>query len=84
VKGKGRYLYRAVDSTGLTIDFLLTMQTGRNAFPHDVRRTAEPDTRVVNVGKHPVYPAAIALRVEGTLPRRVSLAPCKYLNNFIE
>jgi transposase-like protein len=29
VKGKWRYLYRAVDSTGATLDFLLSSQAGR-------------------------------------------------------
>jgi transposase-like protein len=39
----------------------------------------------VNVDKNPVYPAAIdALKAEGTLPRRVRLRQCKYLNNILE
>src|SRR5437764_170942 len=29
VKGEDKYLYRAVDSTGQTIEFLLTAKTGR-------------------------------------------------------
>ena len=39
----------------------------------------------MNVDKNPVYPAAVdALKAEGTLPRRVRLRPCKYLNHIIE
>ena len=41
--------------------------------------------RVTNVDKNPAYPAAAeALKAEGTLPRRVLLRQCKYLNNVIE
>ena len=41
--------------------------------------------RVINVDKNPAYPAAMeAMMAEGTLPRRVRLRKCKYLNNVIE
>ena len=41
--------------------------------------------RVMNVDKNPAYPAAVeALKAEGTIPRRVVLRQCKYLNNMIE
>ncbi len=41
--------------------------------------------RMINVDKNPAYPAAIeALPAEGTLPSRVRLRQCKYLNNVIE
>jgi transposase-like protein len=41
--------------------------------------------RVINVDKNPAYPAAVEeLKVEGTLPRRVRLRQCKYLNNIVE
>ena len=39
----------------------------------------------MNVDKNPAYPAAVeALKAEGTLPRRVRLRQCKYLNNIVE
>jgi transposase-like protein len=39
----------------------------------------------MNVDKNPAYPAAVeTLKAEGTLPRRVRLRQCKYLNNVIE
>jgi transposase-like protein len=45
---------------------------------------ANPIPRVINVDKNPAYPAAIdALKAEDTLPRRVHLRQCKYLNNVI-
>src|SRR5437879_10975099 len=41
--------------------------------------------RVINVDKNPTYPAAMeALKADGTIPRRVVLRQCKYLNNVIE
>ncbi|CAA9559662.1 Transposase and inactivated derivatives-like protein [uncultured Synechococcales cyanobacterium] len=41
VKGKWKYLYRAVDSAGNTLDFLLTAKrdalVGKTVFPQDVK-----------------------------------------------
>ena len=89
VKGQEKYLYRAVDSTGQTIDFLLTAKRDAAAakrFFHKVFRSpVHPVPRVINVDKNAAYPAAIkTLKREGVLPRRVRLRQCKYLNNVIE
>jgi transposase, IS6 family len=89
VKGQERYLYRAVDSTGQTIDFLLTAKRDKAAakrFFHKVfRSAANPIPRVINVDKSPAYPAALReLKRAGKLPRRVRLRACKFLNNVIE
>lgn len=89
VKGREKYLYRAVDSTGQTIDFLLTAKRDKQAarrFFHKVfRSSANLIPRVINVDKNAAYPAAIkVLKREGRLPRRVRLRQCKYLNNVIE
>ena len=41
--------------------------------------------RVLNVDKNPAYAAAVReLKTEGTLPRRVRLRQCRYLNNVVE
>ena len=41
--------------------------------------------RVMNVDRNPAYPAAVeALKANGSLPNRVQLRQCKYLNNVIE
>jgi transposase-like protein len=46
---------------------------------------ANPIPRVINVDKNPAYPTAVdALKAEGTLPHRVRLRQCKYLNNVVE
>jgi len=89
VKGREKYLYRAVDATGQTIDFLLTAKRDKAAarrFFHKVfRSSANPIPRVINVDKNAAYPAAIELlKREGTLPRRVRLRQCKFLNNVVE
>src|SRR3954462_10016886 len=89
VKGRDRYLYRAVDSTGQTIDFLLTAKRDADSakrFFHKVFATeGNPMARVLNVDKNPAYPAAVReLKAAGTLPRRVRLRQCRYLNNVVE
>ena len=89
VKGREKYLYRAVDSTGQAIDFLLTAKRDAAAakwfFRKVFRSSNNPISRVINVDKNPAYPAAIrALKRDGILPRRVRLRQCKYLNNIVE
>lgn len=89
VKGQVNYLYRAVDSAGQTIDFLLTAKRDAAAAKRFFQKvwscSANPIPRVINVDKNPAYPAAIhALQQEGALPRRVRLRQCKFLNNVIE
>ena len=78
-----------MDSTGQTIDFLLTAKRDTAAAKRFLRRaidaTGNPMPRVINVDKNPTYPAAMeALKADGAIPRRVVLRQCKYLNNVIE
>ena len=89
VKGQEKYLYRAVGSTGQTIDFLLAAKrdaaTAKRFFGKVFRFSGNPIPRVINVDKNPAYPAAMRrLKREGLLPRRVRLRQCKYLNNIVE
>jgi transposase, IS6 family len=89
VKGEDKYLYRAVDSTGQTIEFLLTAKRdaagAKRFFRKALRSPGNPVPRVINVDQNPAYPAAVeALKAEGSLPHRVHLRQCKYLNNVIE
>jgi transposase, IS6 family len=83
IKGEDKYLYRAVDSTGQTIDFLLTAKRDAVAaerfFRKALRSPGNPVARVINVDKNPAFPPAVeALKMEGVLPRRVRLRQCKY------
>jgi IS6 family transposase len=89
VNGEDKYLYRALDSSGQTIDFLLTAKRDTAAAKRFLRKaiaaSGNPMPRVLNVDKNPSYPAAVeALKAEGAIPGRVALRQCKYLNNVIE
>src|ERR1700693_4542784 len=89
VKGEDKYRYRALDSTGQTIDFLLTAKRDPAAAKRFLRRAMDasgnPMPRVMNVDKNPAYSAALAgLKADGTILRRVALRQCKHLNNVIE
>jgi IS6 family transposase len=89
VKGEDRFLYRAVDSTGQTIDFLLTAKRDAAAAKRFFRRAlANPGNRmprVINVDKNRAYPVAVGeLKEKGTIRRGCNLRQCKYLNNIVE
>ena len=64
VKGKWVYLYRAVDSTGATIDFLLSAKRDAAAAERFLAKALggenHPAPRVINTDKHAAYPPAIA------------------------
>jgi transposase-like protein len=86
--GEWVYLYRAVDSTGDTIDFMLSPKRDLIAAKHFLRlalsRTAT-GPRVINVDGHPAYATAISeLKQSGELGRRCRCRPCPYLNNIVE
>ena len=89
VKGKQKYLYRAVDSDGNTLDFLLTAKRDAQAAKRFFRKalnavhTQEP--RVINVDKNAAYPKAIdELKQKKVLSKSVELRQNKYLNNRVE
>jgi transposase, IS6 family len=89
VKGRWAYLYRAVDSTGQTIDFLLSAERDAEAAKRFFRKAlAQPHTvnpRTVTVDKNPAYPAAAAeMKRDGELWRFTRLRQVKYLNNIVE
>jgi IS6 family transposase len=89
VKGAWKYLYRAVDSTGQTIDFMLSAKRDTKAakrfFRKMLRLPQHPSPRVINVDKNKSYPPAVEeLKEERTIPSRTQLRQCKYLNNLIE
>jgi len=88
-KGKWVYLYRAVDSTGATIDFLLAAHrdaaAAKRFFQKALRASGHPRPRVINVDGNPSYPKVVAeLRAAGELARRCRCRTCPYLNNIVE
>jgi transposase-like protein len=89
VKGHWTYLYRAVDSRGQTIDFLLSAKRDAAAAKRFFRKAlAQPHTvnpRTITVDKNPAYPKAVAeMKDDGELWRRSRLRQVKYLNNIVE
>ena len=89
VRGQWKYLYRAVDSSGQTLDFLLSAKRDAKAaqrFLKKVLKARHTQTpRVINVDKNAAYPPAIeALKEEESLPEESELRPVKYLNNRVE
>jgi transposase, IS6 family len=89
VGGKWSYLYRAVDSTGATIDFLLSARrdaaAAKRFLQNALRAFGHPRPRVINVDGNPAYPKAIAeLKRTGELGRRCRCRPVRYLNNVVE
>ncbi len=74
VKGKWKYLYRAVDSAGNTLDFLLTAKRNKKAAKRFFKKmlgnkhVAKP--RVISVDKNKAYPPAFdELKAEGIIPK---------------
>jgi IS6 family transposase len=89
VKGVWSYLYRAVDSLGQTIDFLLSGRRDAAAAKRFFRKAlAQPHTvnpRTITVDRNPAYPKAAAeMKRTGDLWRFSRLRQCKYLNKIVE
>ena len=89
VKGRWTYLYRAVDSRGQTIDFLLSARRDAEAARRFFRKAlAQPHTvnpRTISVDKNAAYPKAVAeMKRDGELWRLSRLRQVKYLTNIVE
>src|ERR1700687_4886839 len=89
IKGKWRYLYRAVDSSGATLDFLLSAKqdtaAAKRFLAKALGRANHPTPRVINTDKHAAYPPAIAeLKADGVLDENSKHRPVQYLNNILE
>ena len=89
VNGCWTYLYRAVDSAGDTIDFMLSPKRDALAaklfLQLALRSGAQVRPRVINVDGHQAYAQAITeLKRQGELGRRCRYRRCPYLNNVVE
>ena len=89
VAGKWTYLYRAVDSTGATIDFLLSAKrdaaAAKRFLQKALRSVGHPRPRVINVDGNPSDPKVIGeLKRVGELGRHCRCRPVRYLNNIVE
>ena len=89
VKGRWCYLYRAVDSAGATIDFLLSAfrdaDGAKRLFRKALSHPSHPQPRVINTDLAPIYGSAIPdIQNDGILRRRCRHRPVQYLNNILE
>ena len=73
VKGRWMYLYRAVDSRGQSIDFLLSAKRDAEAakrfFRKALRQPHTADPRTITVDKNPAYPKSVAELKNDGAPR---------------
>lgn len=85
IKGQWRYLYRAVDKAGQTIDFLLTARRDKKAalrfFRKAIRQHGLPDK--VTIDKSGANKAALEALQEET-GQTIEIRQSKYLNNLVE
>ena len=89
IKKQWHDLYRAVDSGGNTIDFMLSATRDAGAaeqfFRQALRANHTVPLRVITVDKNAAYPAAFeVLQQERMLPEACLLRPCTCLNNVVE
>jgi len=88
VKGRWCYLYRAIDSKGATIDFLLSAFRDADAAKRLFRKAlgdpSHRQPRVINTHLAPIYSSAIPDSKKGTLRNCCRHRPVQYLNNILE
>jgi IS6 family transposase len=89
VRGRWCYLYRAIDSAGATIDFLLSglrdTDAAKRLFRKALSHASHPQPRVINTERAPICGSAIPdIKKEGILRRRCRHRPVQYLNNILE
>jgi len=85
VNGQWTYLYRAIDSEGNTLDFMLSKRRNKKAtikfFKKIMKNESHQKPRVITTDKYSAYP--ISLKSIKTF-KRTEHRQIKYLNNIIE
>ena len=90
IRGESRYLYRAVDKHGRTIDFLLTARRDASAAKRFFRKALEQPWESSPAGHQcgqesgPTRPQSKPSRQRAPYAAGVGGRQCKYLNNVIE
>ena len=89
VQGKWKYFYRAFDSNGDTIGFMLSAKRNLKAAKRFFKKVLNSNHNqipgVITVDKNPAYPLSIdELKNDKILPKNVGIRQIKYLNNIIE
>ncbi|NQY08126.1 MAG: IS6 family transposase [Flavobacteriales bacterium] len=87
VAGQDRFLYRAVDKEGNTVDFLLTKRrqgmSAQKFFNKAIKNNGKP--RGINIDKSGSNFAAIrVVNRRGLFAKNIKIRQCKYLNNIVE
>ena len=87
VGGKDRYLYRAVDKQGNTVDFLLTKRrmkgSAQNFLNKAIGNNGKP--RLINIDKSGANTEAIRIINRHSLTfKKIKIRRVKYLNNIVE
>jgi putative transposase len=85
VSGNWRYLYRAVDKTGNTVDFLLTAKRNLQAAKRFLKKAIGDGPRPlkINIDKSGANEAGIKAYNE-EVGASIEIRKCKYLNNIVE
>lgn len=85
VKGIWCYLYRAVDKSGNTVDFLLTRRrqrmSARSFLIKAINNNCRP--RVINIDKSASNTSVIRVYNKRSFSK-IKIRQCKYLNNIVE
>ncbi len=89
VKKVWMYLYRAVDSQGNTLEFLLSptrdAEAAKRFFSKTLAALHSVPSRAITVDKNAAYPKAFKeLKEEGAIPQACELRQVKYLNTIVE
>jgi transposase-like protein len=89
IKGEWKYLYRAIDEQGNTIDFYLSPRRNARAAKRFLNKVINNnptcDVTLFNTDKNPAYNQAIReLKQEGRLAQQVEHQQIKYRNNRLE
>ena len=87
VGGKDRYLYRAVDKFGNTVDFLLTKRRMKGSAQKFLNKAISNNSkpRVINIDKSGANKSGIrSINRELLTVKKIKIRQCKYLNNIVE
>ena len=84
VKGQWRYLYRAADKQGNTVDFLLIKRRQRISTQRFLIKAIERNVKpeLINIDKRASNTAAIKLYNRRNYSN-IKIRQCKYLNNIV-
>jgi transposase-like protein len=88
IRGEWRYLYRAVDRAGKTVDFRLSARRDVTAAKAFFKKAIKSQGRVPQTitldGYAAPHRAVREMKTEGLLPKNTKLRSSKYLNKLIE